>query len=182
VVQQDKKTLICSSRHFFWGDIYVKSYRITKMTIFTVNDKYLCRSRTYFFRECKTELPMWWKRKEPPDHDAELRSLMKQYNAQVKSSSSSPSPTIAKPQSSPVKQASASTPEELIQGQYISYTPTEANLYADEELCDTFRHIDVLSLSWSLLIVGMVPSPFALTHGFRLLSIWIPTITGSLLE
>jgi len=155
--------------------------KIRSFTEFIYRKTVLVDQRT-FFRECKTELPMWWKRKEPPDHDAELRSLMKQYNAQVKSSSSSSSPTIAKPQSSPVKQVSASTPEELIQGQYISYTPTEANLYADEELCDTFRHIDVLSLPWSLLIVGMVPSSFTLTYGFRLLSIWIPTITGSLLE
>ena len=88
---------------------------------------------------------MLWNRKEPPDHDAELRNLMKQYNAQARSStSSSPSLTTTKPQPSPVKQASDSSKAEgLIQGQYISYTPTEANLYADEELCDTFRHIDV---------------------------------------
>ena len=126
---------------------------------------------------------MWWKRKEPPDHDAELRSLMKQYNAQVKSSTLSSPPPIIKPQPSPGKQVSTSSkPEELIQGQYISYTPTEANLHADEELCDTFRHIDVRSSSVSALIVGMVPSSLTVTYGFGLLSIWIPTVTSSLLE
>lgn len=101
----------------------------------------------------------WQGRKKdypPSKEDAELTQLIIQYNKSlgtekpreppaakptswknlwVNSRPSLSTATTANPQSKPL--------DEVIQGKSISYTRAEALMYADEEPCDSWRHIDV---------------------------------------
>jgi hypothetical protein len=95
---------------------------------------------------------MWWNRKKEdiPDEDAELRDLIKTYSQLQENNKSSPTSNVPLlPPKSQSSKSSAQNPlpelpqEEVIQGRSISYTHAEAKLYADEEPCDTWRHIDV---------------------------------------
>jgi hypothetical protein len=100
---------------------------------------------------------MWWTRKkEPPDEDVELRALAKAYSEmhdrnKPASIPSNPSqhlpPTIPqKPQISTPAQIDAVPDlpmDDIIQGSSLSYTRAEAKIYANEEPCDSWRHIDV---------------------------------------
>jgi hypothetical protein len=97
---------------------------------------------------------MWWSRKprEVSDQDAELRALAEAYAAMHNQNQPSTSTNVKPPQSIPPEsQASTSslldTPEipqdEIIRGSSINYTRAEAELYAKEEPCDSWRHFDV---------------------------------------
>jgi hypothetical protein len=57
-------------------------------------------------------------------------------NLWVKSTSTAPQPSTPGPLTAP-------SPDELVQGKSITYTRAEAQQYANEEPCDSWRHIDV---------------------------------------
>jgi len=104
----------------------------------------------------------WQGRKKdypPSKEDAELTQLIIQYNKSL-GIERPPEPPATKPTSwrnfwvsskasiSTVTTANPETnpkpsPDDVIQGKSISYTRAEALMYADEEPCDSWRHIDV---------------------------------------
>ena len=97
---------------------------------------------------------MWWTRKRhrETNEDAELRDLVNEY-AQLYNEKSS----ITSIASSTQNQTSFQTPnaaaireslsnfpkDQVIEGQSLRYTREEAEKYANEEPCDSWRHIDV---------------------------------------
>jgi hypothetical protein len=100
---------------------------------------------------------MWWSRKEKADEDAELRELLRTYS---RLHPDTKSPNNAKPQpltQSSRRQKPPSTPspgaadpeerpDEVIKGNSFDYTRAEAEMYANEEPCNSWHHIDVFIL------------------------------------
>jgi hypothetical protein len=100
---------------------------------------------------------MWQSRKKDFEHDedAELRALAKAY-AQLheqKNPSGTPASLASGNRSKQVSPDSSMEPlpelpmDEVIRGSSFSYTRAEAKLYANEEPCDTWRHLDVPTFS-----------------------------------
>jgi hypothetical protein len=110
----------------------------------------------------------WWmarKKQDAPDEDAELRDLVNAYaqlhnsndpsqpaKPPVSTTKSTPEPS--KPQTSSQQSSKDDLPglpmDEVIRGSSISYTRAEAKMYANEEPCDTWRHLDVFPLIFQL--------------------------------
>jgi hypothetical protein len=94
----------------------------------------------------------WRRRKEDAPDDAELRDLLKEYSRVHGYKLNAPGKETSEPAKSSVLSAAAAAPpkatsdsslEEVIQGESFSYTKKETIIYADEEPCDSWRHIDV---------------------------------------
>jgi hypothetical protein len=80
----------------------------------------------------------------------------------------------------------APSPDEVIQGKSITYTRAEAQQYANEEPCDSWRHIDVhfpppppnpLNERIGVNTPSLPPS-----RRIRLLSLWLPKKSRSILQ
>jgi hypothetical protein len=119
---------------------------------------------------------MWCTRKkEVPDEDAELRALAKAYSEMHDRNKPTSIPDSKPSQHLPAIIPQPSTPtqidtipelpmDDIIQGSSLSYTRAESKLYANEEPCDTWRHIDVPPQT--LTNAGTHPSYDASTYRF----------------